>query len=119
MIIKFDELTEEQRMTVGKALLDAIVKDGHVAFGESILLDGGVEVYRMRDIEASECVFEYLESEGSNLNDWQEEKDVELYWFNGECGCICTKEAMNEYFEDEYEDMVDFAERKDIISKFF
>lgn len=119
MIIKFVELTEEQRMAVGKALLDAIVKDGRVEFGESILLDDGVEVYRMGDIEASECVFEYLESEGSSLDDWQEENNVELYWFNCGSGCICTRDAMNEYLEDEYEDMVDFAERKNVISKFF
>jgi hypothetical protein len=119
MIKKFIELTEEQRMAVGKALLGAIVKDGRVEFGESILLDDDVEVYRMGDIEASDCVFEYLESEGSSLDDWQSENDVELYWFNSNCGCICTREAMNEYLEDEYEDMVDFAERKNVISNFF
>ena len=119
MIKKFIELTEEQRMAVGKALLDAIIEDGRVAFGESILLDDGVEVYRMGDIEASECIFEYLESKGIDLDDWQCENDVELYWFNGVCGCIFTREAMNEYLEDEYEDMVNFAERENVISKFF
>jgi len=119
MMVKFKALKEEQRIEVGKALLELIEKTGFVVYAGSFFLDDDVEIYRMSDIEASECIFEYLYSINSNLDDWMEEHDVELYWFNNNQGCIYTNEAMNEYLEDEFESMVDFAEKQNCISKFF
>lgn len=119
MTILFNELSKEQRITLGKALLDAIIENGGVEFNDSFNLNDETEIYRMNRIEVSECISNYLDSVNSDINEWMQENNVELFWvFNGQ-DSICTRETVNELLEYEFEDMVELAERCGYVSEFY
>ena len=100
------DLTDAERIELGRTLADAIVEDGMVDYRGSFAFGDGLEVHRMYDMEAVLALNVFLESEGLSQDDWENENDIELFKEDGEVGVIYTREALNEALENEYDDFV-------------
>ena len=110
MIKDYHDLTDAQRIELGKKLAETIIEDGLVDYQASFAFGEGLEVHRMFDMEAILALSDYLESEGISQDDWVEENDLELFKEDGESGIIYTREALNDYLESEYDDFVECLE---------
>ena len=107
MIIDFNDLTDAQRIELGKKLAETIIEDGLVDYQGSFAFDEGLNVHRMYDLEAILALSDFLESEGLSLEDWEKENDIELFKTDGEQGVIYTREALENALENEYDDFIE------------
>lgn len=114
---KISELSKEQRIELGEALLDKLDSIGYIYFKETVRLDNEIEVCEMSKTEASECIKEYLDSVDSNIDEWMWENDIETFWDFKEPDYIYTREGLNEELELGYEDFVGLAEMADFVSE--
>ena len=108
-IVDYCDLTDEERIKLGKALAKSILEVGLVDYRGSFDFGDGLEVHRMYDMEAVLALNDYLESEGISQDDWVKENDIELFKEDGEVGVIYTRETLNEVLANEFDDFTDCA----------
>ena len=117
MIVKIEQLTEEQALQIGRKLAESIENEGFVEYYDSFGFGNDLEVIRMNDIEAYSFLTEYLDSIGSSLEDWIAENELELYQYN-RCGYgIYSRDAINDIISKDNEDFADYAEFENVINK--
>jgi hypothetical protein len=117
MLIKIEELTEEQALEIGRKLAESIENEGFVEYYDSFKFGNDLEVIRMNDIEAYSFLTDYLDSIGSSLEEWIAENAFELYQ-NNRCGYgIYSRDAINDLISKDNEDFADYAELENVINK--
>lgn len=117
MIKDFNDLTNAERIELGKVLAETIIEDGMVDYNGSFAFGDGLEVHRMYDLEAKLALKDYLDSKGISQDDWEQENDLELFKEDGEKGIIYTREALENVLENKYDDFIECLENSVSCSK--